>query len=72
LVTIVPPVAWMLRLLAPRGCSTLPGETWPIEPPPEENAAQLMPDWNEVESVTSTIFASSITWRSTARRVARR
>ncbi len=28
-----------------RRCSTVPGETWPIDPPPEENAAQFTPDW---------------------------
>ena len=35
-------------LPAPRGCSSVPCETWPIEPPPEEKAAQLMPAWYEV------------------------
>ena len=55
-----------------RGCRSVPCETWPTDSPPEENAAQLMPDWNELDSVTSTIFASSITWRSTDTRVARK
>ncbi len=58
----------------PRAASVvadLPMLTWP-RAPELLKTAQLMPLWKLSASVTSMIFASSITWRSTDRRVSRR